>query len=238
MGLPTGVKTTHSLLVAITTTPHTPLSLATALNRFLNIVSHLAMNMWGLSKLNIAGARLAVTEWLVELRHETTHGQMPGLPHCLGWPGWMLTTGGRRGGGGYQVWGIERITELQGQEDVWNHFQELWEVVKWNHSLEDISVKQAVGLVKTEVCNLCEGEEGIELLAEVLVREDLLIPEKEFVDSLEEGSEGDPNGAVMVPRQLLLIWSEFVQIIDKVVLVDKLLEKVKQVGEGTEVCAA
>ena len=116
-------------------------------------------------------------------------------------------------------------------------FYSRWKV-KGNHSLEDISVKQAVGLVKTEVCNLCEGEEGIELLAEVLVREDLLIPEKEFVDSLEEGSEGDPNGAVMVPRQLLLIWSEFVQIIDKVVLVDKLLEKVKQVGEGTEVCAA
>ena len=40
-----------TLLVAITTTtPHTPLLLATAVNRFLNHVSHLAMNMWGLSK--------------------------------------------------------------------------------------------------------------------------------------------------------------------------------------------
>ena len=68
------------------------------------------------------------------------------------------------------------MTELQGQEDVWNHLQELWEVVKGNHSLEDISVKQAVGLVKTEVCNLCEWEEGMELLAQVLVREDLLVP--------------------------------------------------------------
>ena len=46
----------------------------------------------------------------------------------------------------------------------------------WDHSLEDISVKQTVGLVKTEVCNLCEGEEGLELLVEVLVREDLLVP--------------------------------------------------------------
>ena len=82
------MKTTHSLLVAITTTPHTPLSLATALNRFLNIVSHLAMNMWGLSKLNKAGARLAVTEWLVELRHENTdrcqgcHTVWAGLAGC------------------------------------------------------------------------------------------------------------------------------------------------------------
>ena len=63
--LPAGVETTHSLLEAITTTPHTPLSLATAVNRFLNHVSHLAMNMWGLTKLHQAGARLAVPEWLV-----------------------------------------------------------------------------------------------------------------------------------------------------------------------------
>ena len=100
-------------------------------------------------------------------------------------------------------------------------------------------MKQAVGLVKTEVCNLSEGEEGLELLAEVLVREVLLVPEKEFLDSLEEG-ERDPNGEVMVPRQLLLIWSEFVQVIDKGVgvrvLVEKLLEK--QGVEGKEVCAA
>ena len=111
--------------------------------------------------------------------------------------------------------------------------------MNWNHRLEDISVKQAVGLVKTEVCNLSEGEEGLELLAEVLVREVLLVPEKEFLDSLEEG-ERDPNGEVKVPRQLLLIWSEFVQVIDKGVgvrvLVEKLLEK--QGVEGKEVCAA
>ena len=56
--------------------------------------------------------------------------------------------------------------------------------MKWNHSLEDISVKQAVGLVKTEVCNLSEGEEGLELLAEVLVREVFLVPEKEFLGQL------------------------------------------------------
>ena len=47
---------------------------------------------------------------------------------------------------------------------------------------------------------------------------------------------------MVVPRQLLLIWSEFVQIIDMWegvrVLVDKLLEKVKQEGEGREVCTA
>ena len=51
--LPAGVETTHSLLVAMTTTPNTPISLATAVNRFLNKflnnISHLAISMWGLS---------------------------------------------------------------------------------------------------------------------------------------------------------------------------------------------
>ena len=168
--LPAGVETTHSLLVAITTTPHTPLSLATAVNRFLNHVSHLAMNMWGLSKLHEAGAMLAVPEWLVELRHETTHGQMPGLTVLraavqfgLAWldvhywgedgRGQVVVAGGQEEEVHkllecymylkvYQVWGTERMSELQGQEEVWNHLQELWIVVRGNHSLESISVKQ------------------------------------------------------------------------------------------------
>ena len=54
--IPAGVDRTHSLLVAITTTQHTPLSLATAVNRFLNHVSHLAMHMWGLRKLHELGS--------------------------------------------------------------------------------------------------------------------------------------------------------------------------------------
>ena len=76
---------------------------------------------------------------------------------------WTWGTGG--GGGGLQVGGvlyvperlpnvgIERMSELQ----VWNYIQELWILVRENQSLECISVKQAVGLIKTEVCNLCKG---------------------------------------------------------------------------------
>jgi len=268
--LPTGVETTHSLLEAATSTPHTTLSLATAVNRFLNHVSHLAMNLWGLTKLHEAGARLAVPEWLVELRHETTHGQMPGLI--------MLRAGvqfglawldvhywGEQGRGMdeevvgqevelhkllecymylkvYQCWGTEKMTELQSQEEVWSHLLELWKVVKGSQNLEDLGVKQAVGLVKTLVCNLCDGEEGLEILADVLVTEDLLVPEKEFFDSLEGSEDSMEDREVKVPRQLLLIWCEFIQIIDRglgiKILVDKLLDKIKKGGDGLEIAAA
>lgn len=270
--LPAGVETTHSLLLALTTVPHTPLSLATAVNRFLNHVSHLAMNMWGLTKLHEAGAVLAVPEWLVELRHETTHGQMPGITvlraavqfglawldtHYWGWEhdrGEVVEAAGQEEEEihkllecymylkVYQVWGTERMADLQGQDDVWNHLQELWAVVRGSHRLNDISVKQAVGLVKTELCNLCDGEDGMEMLAEVLVREDLLVPDTDFLESLD-GEKVESHGEVKVPKQLLLIWSEFVQLIDKFVgakvLIGKLLERIKSVGgPGREVAGA
>ena len=105
---------------------------------------------------------------------------------------WSWGTGG---GGGLQVAGVlyvpeslpsvgtERMSELQ----VWNYIQKLWIVVQENQSLESFSVKQAVGLIKTEMCNLCEGEEGMELLACIPDEEALLVPEKEFLEVLASG---------------------------------------------------
>ena len=55
--------------------------------------------------------------------------------------------------------------------------------MKGNRSLEDINVKQAMGLIK--VCILCERKEGIEMM-KGLSREDLLVPEKKW-DILEGG---------------------------------------------------
>ena len=57
----------------------------------------------------------------------------------------------------YQVCGTERMSELQGQDEVWNHLQELWIVVRGKHRFESVSVKQAVELVKAGVCNIYEG---------------------------------------------------------------------------------
>ena len=79
------------------------------------------------------------------------------------------------------------MSELQGQDEVWNHLQELWIVVREKHRLESINVNQAVGLVKIEVCIISEGGEGMELLADILVKENLLVPDKEFLESLDRG---------------------------------------------------
>ena len=57
----------------------------------------------------------------------------------------------------------------------------------------------------------------MELLADILVKENLLVPEKEFLDSFEKGDG--------VSKQLLMIWAEFIHIIDKMVEVLMLVEK-------------
>jgi len=268
--LPAGVETSASLLEALTSPPHTALSLATAVNRFLNHVSHIGMNLWGLTKLHEAAERLSVPEWIVHLRHETTHGHMPevtmlraALEYGLAWLDlhyWSSSEAGCRqedesqsGEAGelqrllecfmylklYFVWGTERMSELRSQEDVWSHLQELWRSVKnpGGARLQDLTVKAAVGVVKTEICSMVDrDEEGVETLADILVQEDLLIPDTEFLETFEDWSR-DESREVEVPRQLVSIWADFIHLVDREAgvrtLVDRLLVRIGDMEEDS-----
>ena len=201
-------------------------------------------------------------EWLVDLRHETTHGAMPGLTVLraavqlgLSWLEthyWRQREEQQKEVGGdrlgqllelykclkvYQVWGTDKMAEIQEQEDMWGHLDLLWgEVGSSCPALASLTVRQAVGQVKTEVVNLVREEEeaGVERLARCLVEEELLLPDREFLDSLEETREGRE---VVVPRQLQQIWSEFILLVDRgpgaVCLVDRLMERVgREEGEA------
>ena len=266
--LPAGVETSASLLEALTSPPHTALSLATAVNRFLNHVSHIGMNMWGVTKLHEAAARLSVPEWIVHLRHETTHGHMPEVPmlraaleYGLAWLDlhyWNSSEAGSRPEDEsqseesgelhkllecymylklYLVWGTERMSELRSQEDVWTHLQELWMFVRnpGGARLKDMTLKAAVGVVKTEICSWVDREEeGVETLADILVQEDLLIPDTEFLESFEDWSQ-DESREVEVPSQLVTIWADFINLVDRQagarVLMDRLLIRIGDMDE-------
>ena len=266
--LPAGVETSASLLEALTSPPHTALSLATAVNRFLNHVSHIGMNMWGVTKLHEAAERLSVPEWIVHLRHETTHGHMPevtmlraALDYGLAWLDlhyWNSSEAGSKLEDEsqdeeselqkllecymylklYQVWGTERMSELRSQEDVWKHLQELWKSVRNPGSarLRDLTVKAAVGVVKTEVCSWVDREEdGAEQLADILVQEDLLVPDTEFLESFDDWSR-DESREVEVPGQLVTIWADFINLVDRQTgarrLVDRLLARISESEEA------
>jgi len=271
--LPAGVETTASLMEALLTEPHTALSLATAVNRFLNHVSHIGMNMWSVTKLHEAAEMLMVPEWIVQLRHETTHGHMPGvtmlraaLEFALGWLDvhyWNYSDGSEPSDESqdeyselhrllecymylklYQVWGTERMTELQDQGDVWSHISDLWLTVKQSSEifLEDLSVKQAVGVVKTEICSFVDREEGgMGILADLLVNEDLLVPDSDFLESLDT-AEDITEDEVEVPDHLITIWSEFINIIDRhsgvKILVDRLMHVVQDCDTSNPEMAA
>lgn len=266
--LPAGVETTVGLLRALLATPHTTLSLATAVNRFLNHISHLGMALWDVSRLGEACARLAVPEWLVELRHETTHGAMPPLAllraalHLgLAWLDqhyWAREDREEQEEEGedrlarllevykylkvYQVWGTATLQEIREQGEVWELVEGLWGELAMAQALATLTVKQAVGLVKTEVVNLVreEEEEGLERLAMVLVEEELLLPGREFLDSLEEEEGG--RGEVKVPRQLQKVWGEMVGMVDRgpgaAALVDRLMARAGGEGEGALLAGA
>ena len=272
--LPAGVETTASLLEALASSPHTALSLATAVNRFLNHVSHIGMNMWEVTKLHEAAALLSVPEWIVSLRHETSHGQMPGvamlraaLEYGLSWLEthyWSsdeaeLEPDQARDSDSeeetlhrllecflylklYQVWGTERAAELRPQEEVWAHLQQLWGAVSQASRLHELSIKQAVGIVKTEVCTLLDREEGagVDMLAQLLAHEDLLVPDSDFMESFDSGQS---DKEVEVPENLILIWSDFINIIDRQagvrVLVDRLMARLQdEERAGPELAAA
>ncbi len=75
-----GVETTHCLVEAIllqTNEAAHVLALSAAVNRFLNLVSHAGMNMFNLTKYYDAAKMLSIPRWIVDVRHDTAHGQMP-----------------------------------------------------------------------------------------------------------------------------------------------------------------
>ena len=58
------------------------------------------------------------------------------------------------------------------------------------------------------------------------------------MDSLHlDGGDVESHEEVMVPKQLLSIWDEFIHIINRMVCVKMLLEKIKEGGVGKEVGA-
>ena len=87
--LPAGVETTLCLLHgAITYAKSTDnsifcsraslqLCLATAINRFLNLICHTGFNLFGLTKYYDVAEKFSIPDWIVEVRHETAHGHMP-----------------------------------------------------------------------------------------------------------------------------------------------------------------
>jgi len=93
--LDAGIETTHCLLSSIllntNVNAHT-LALSASVNRFLNLISHAGMNMFNLSKYYDVARHLAIPRWIVDVRHDTSHGQLPSyevlkaaVAFCFNW---------------------------------------------------------------------------------------------------------------------------------------------------------
>lgn len=97
--LPAGAETSLYLIEAVLAVhdddrhaDSLSLILASAINRFLNLVAHIAERKFDLSKYYDVAQRFSIPDWVVRIRHETTHGAMPGLEtlkmgldYCMEW---------------------------------------------------------------------------------------------------------------------------------------------------------
>ena len=84
--------TLHSSTTTTATTLSSRHLSSAALNRFLNLVSQLCERRFALTKFTDAAARARLPQWLVRLRHECAHGEVPGalelrdgLEFCARW---------------------------------------------------------------------------------------------------------------------------------------------------------
>lgn len=79
--LDAGIETTHCLLESILLEASSDaahaLALSASINRFLNLITHAGMNMFQLSKYYDVARHLSIPRWIVDVRHDTNHGQMP-----------------------------------------------------------------------------------------------------------------------------------------------------------------
>ena len=92
--------------------------------------------------------------------------------------------------------------------------------------------------MRAEILNL---DIETEVLARVLVNEDLLVPEQSFLETLQ-GEEEEDN--VEIPPDLVLVWKEFIEKIDERrgarLLIDNLVERIgrEEVEESSKEFAA
>ena len=57
--------------------PWLHLTASTCINRFLNLASHTGFHLLGLTKYYDVARTFHIPDWIVDVRHETTHGHMP-----------------------------------------------------------------------------------------------------------------------------------------------------------------
>jgi len=133
----------------------------------------------------------------------------------------------------YAVWGTQLCKELKSQEELWEHLQTLW---KGADHLETLTVKQAVGTLKTEITNRLIGKG--ENVVEALVFGELLIPQEDFLSSLREGEDKNE----VLPSTLVTLWSDLITLIDRDVgvltLIEELIVRLRKEGVGSKLTAA
>lgn len=258
--LPIGVEATKVLLKA-SFDMNNDLTLSMGISSFLKHMTHIGMKVYQAEQFAAVARILSIPEWVIEVRNEFTHGVMPSLfilrsafHVCWSWivlNYWhekktsyekIYTSVNKYTDRAsslldlymylkiYSIWGTKSLQNIATEEAVFNHMQDLWaSCVKQNgNNLVQYSVSQALECVKLEMKQLRIKSK---VKAEILVDQDLLIPEQDFLKCLSKEGEMESE-CVVIPNILLAVWRSTIQNIDaKVgakVLIDLLVKNIER----------
>ena len=142
------------------------LALSASVNRFLNLISHAGMNMFNLSKYYDVAKHLGIPRWIVDVRHDTSHGQMPSyeilkaaVSFCFHWTlknYWEFeynSSNDELDSGVdyeyfhelldcykyfkiYSLWGNKTLSEIRGQTEIYEQLYKFVSSLKQNESSE------------------------------------------------------------------------------------------------------
>jgi len=265
-----GVETTHCLLSAIlleTNENAHVLALSAAINRFLNLISHAGMNMFNLTKYYDVARHLAIPRWIVDVRHDTSHGQLPSfevlkaaVSFCFHWilvNYWQFEDKNRECLENvtnhtnytfihelldcykylkiYSIWGNKNMSEIKEQTEIYNQLSSFVRNLKHSSKngepkkkkkyqpSDDLIIHDSAVYLRNQVDKIIRQKDSLEIQAilTTLCNDELLIPDEEMIKSLVEGKDDN----MVLPRNLVKIWSDILSMISQAGCLPNLLEK-------------
>jgi len=257
--LPVGALLTN-ILLEVSKDLNNRLAMAMAVSRFIEHVSFV-----GYTRFPSAGNMFESVEplnlppWIVNLRHEAIHGQLPnihnlraGFENCYAWivlNYWQIERiepiqkYDRLSSlldlylylRIYREWGTISLSDIESEEGLFHHINGLWNsnIQQNGKRFADFSVNNAIDKVNKVLCKM---KLDPMTLIHVLVDEDLLVPQQEFLQSLVEEQETDTDD-VQLPETLISVWKVMICSIDAKVgakcIINCLVDKINEEEDDT-----
>lgn len=129
----------------------------------------------------------------------------------------------------YLIWGNQHVGELKDQAELYDHICQAWEAgngvkKRKTENIDQVRIKDGVNLIRNQIHSVVSGlgdsADKVEALMANLVEDEMLIPDEDFLNSLQE--EDDIKG--QLPKNLVKSWSDILKLLAEQRLLPTLLK--------------